>query len=120
MNLRIVALLILVTAFASLTQSSILLDSEPVESPQDDDVTVEADAPLSCEDDPSLCPKTRGISGIVGAALGFGDIVKAAVKSGVGIVKNIVGIPDDPEIVNVYVPPQNPQILVPPPGVIIG
>ncbi|XP_028135876.1 uncharacterized protein LOC114330670 isoform X1 [Diabrotica virgifera virgifera] len=144
MKFRIIYLLVLVTALASLTQSSSLLDSDPDAllqaddafsdafpddaspddaSPDDaspDDASGEMQLDEACDEDSSLCPKTRGASGFVGGLLGLGTIAKAVIKSGVGIFKNIVGIPDPPEVINVVVPPQQQQVIVGPPGVIVG
>uniref|UniRef100_A0A6P7FLS6 Uncharacterized protein LOC114330670 isoform X2 n=1 Tax=Diabrotica virgifera virgifera TaxID=50390 RepID=A0A6P7FLS6_DIAVI len=126
MKFRIIYLLILVNASASLTQPSPLLDSDPFESLQADDVSEETDPDpvpfpsLACEDDPSLCPKTRAASGIIGGILGIGDLAQTVIKSGVGIFKNIVGIQDPPEVVNVVVPAQQQQVILGPPKVIIG
>uniref|UniRef100_A0A6P7FSB1 Uncharacterized protein LOC114330666 n=1 Tax=Diabrotica virgifera virgifera TaxID=50390 RepID=A0A6P7FSB1_DIAVI len=107
MNLRFFVLLLLVTVLASLakslpldeapTESALVLDSYQLDPKNTSDAT--------CDPDTSSCIKTRAFSGLIGIANGFGYAAKAAIKSFVGVIKNIIGRQDDEKPIEIYVPP---------------
>ncbi|XP_072399665.1 uncharacterized protein [Diabrotica undecimpunctata] len=104
MNLRFVALLLLVIVLASLTTSSPLeiAPTESTELAKDPENTSDG----KCNPDISNCSKTRGFSGMIGVAHGFGEAAKAAIKSFVGIIKNIIGIKDKETPIDIHVSPE--------------